>query len=253
MEQILCYLKSFYNWISDNLQWLFSGLGVLILSSCYRYLCRLIKNIYKKVHNSFHLSALGRKNDKNSFMEETEWNNSTLNNQSSKSEAEIKKEHILHLFDPQFLVRVKTEGEYQYQLNVRLRADKKIVIKEISLVNKDDFIGNVSHPSNKLPFRSFIPQGNLDIKNTNIDNFKDVVSSTFRNKSYPVIDLTIGEEEQKSISFIGGFSTIQVQDGYEDLPLNHWSLMATYNINEVVTIPINIKVIGGANGYFWRN
>lgn len=252
MEPFLYYLKTIFNCICDNAQWLFSGLGVFILTKS----CSLTKNIYKpikKVFNSFLLSAIGRKTDKVSFMEETEWNNSILNNQSPKSEAVINKERILHLFDTQFLIRVKTEGEYQYQVNLRLRAEKKIVIKEISLVNKDDFIDNVSQPSHKLSFRSFIPQGNLDIKNTNIDNFKDVVSSTFRNKSYPVIDLTIGEEEQKSISFIGGVSTIQVQDGYEDLPLNHWSLMVTYNINEVVTIPIDMKVIGGDIGYFWHN
>ena len=68
-----------------------------------------------------------------------------------------------------------------------------------------------------------------------------------------VIDFTIEKDGQKSMSFLGGFHTIHESDGYEELPLNHWSIMVKYNIDEVEIIPIKMTVIGDFTGYYWQN
>lgn len=173
--------------------------------------------------------------------------------ESKSTEVKIESKSNLHLFDTRFLVRAKTEGEYQYQLNIRFRAEKKVVLKEIYLVNYNDFTGNVSQPMCKLPLSSFISQGILDIEKIKVDEFEKMVISTFKTEKNSIIDFTIEKDGQKSLSFIGGFYTIHESDGYEELPMNHWSIMVNYNIDEVEIIPIKMTVIGDFTGYYWQN
>lgn len=184
-------------------------------------------------------------------------NNGDCTNPSPKriktTERLTQRKSSLHVFDTHFYVRAKDEGEYQYQLNLRFRADIKVVLKEIILVNDHDFTGNVSQPKREVPFSCFIHQGILEIDKIKVDEFQETVISSFKENMIPIIDFAIEKDGQTSLSLIGDFQTIRESDGYTDLPMNHWNLVVKYNIDEIVSIPVTMTTIGDTFGYYWHN
>lgn len=156
----------------------------------------------------------------------------------------------LQVFDVKFYIRAVSAGEYHYQLDLRLRANIKINLKNIYIKNKFDFLGSVSHPKKELSFKSFITQGILDINSVDSDEFKrKIKEELFIGEESKVLDYKIDKEEQKSISLVGGFNTIRECDGYCECPINNWFLKVTYNIDEYIEVPISLTMLG-ERGYF---
>lgn len=160
----------------------------------------------------------------------------------------------LVIFDTDFYVRAVTEGEYQYQLNMRVRASSDITLKDAFIVNDNTFIGDSSKPCNQLKLASFIPMDCININTIDISEYKNVVISKISEDGIQVIDKNIKKGEQISISFVGAFITTRECDGNVDLPLNNWSFHLSYNIDGYINIPIKLEIAkGNINGYFWHN
>ena len=160
----------------------------------------------------------------------------------------------LVIFDTDFYVRAVTEGEYQYQLNMRVRASSDITLKDTFIVNDNNFIGDSSKPCNQLKLASFIPMDCININTIDISEYKNVVISKISEDGIQVIDKNIKKGEQISISFVGAFITTRECDGNVDLPLNNWSFHLSYNIDGYINIPIKLEIAkGNINGYFWHN
>lgn len=162
---------------------------------------------------------------------------------------------ILKVFDVEFLVRAVSEGKYQYQINLRLRATADLTLKEVYLVNKDRFTGNVSKEERELKLLSFIDYGTLDINRISVGDYRDRVVEAFDKEKKPVMDYNILKNSQISISFMGQITTIRECDGNIELPVNHWSLKVSFNVDEAVEIPIVLTFAQGGDvlGYYWHN
>ena len=78
----------------------------------------------------------------------------------------------LVIFDTDFYVRAVTEGEYQYQLNMRVRASSDITLKDAFIVNDNTFIGDSSKPCDRLKLASFIPMDCININTIDFQNIK---------------------------------------------------------------------------------
>lgn len=160
----------------------------------------------------------------------------------------------LTIFDTRFYVRAITEGEYQYQLDIRLRSDSNIVLKEAFIVNDNYFIGDISNRSKELRLITAIPRDSIDINTIKPSEYRNKVLTCIAEKGIRITDTKIASGEQISISCIGEFETIRECDGYDDLPINNWKLCLSYDIDSSISIPIKLSIAKyNTNGYFWHN
>ena len=172
----------------------------------------------------------------------------------NKNVEKQKSKNNLKIFDTKFYVRAIAEGEYQYQLDLRLRTECDIVLKDASLVNDDTFIGNVSKPSKELRFVSAIPSDNININTIKPSEYKSKVLASISEKGIRITDTRMASGEQISISFVGAFVTTRECDGHVDLPINNWSFCLSYDIDGNVCIPIKLNIAEcNINGYFLHN
>lgn len=166
----------------------------------------------------------------------------------------IARKHSIQVFDTRYLVRAITEGEYQYQLDMRIHANDDIVLKSVRLVNDNDFVGPWGNAKKHMKLIGYIPMEHLDINTIPNSQFEQIVTKAFQEVSVKTIDTKIAKGEQKSISFIGNINTTREQDGNVDLPIRNWKINIQFNIEDEVSIPIEAEIAkGNVNGYFWRN
>lgn len=157
-------------------------------------------------------------------------------------------EGSIRVFDEHLYFRCKTEGEFQYQVDLRIRAFENATLRKVYLKNHNEFIGDVSNARKNLCLVKFIPMGALKLSDIQIDRVEELVNETFCELSKNVQDFLITKDSQQSISFIGGFETIRECDRYMDLPMSHWSLCIEYNVDDSICIPLNANII--ANGVY---
>lgn len=163
-------------------------------------------------------------------------------------------DNSIRVFDTRFLVRTISEGEYQYQLDMRIHANDDIVLKSVHLVNDNDFVGPWMNPKRYVKLTGFIPMEHLDINAIPNSQYEEIVTKAIEEVGVKIIDTKIAKGEQKSISFVGGIYTTREPDGNADLPINNWKINLLYNIEDEVSIPIEAEIAkGNVNGYFWRN
>lgn len=161
---------------------------------------------------------------------------------------------LLRLFDEHFYLRSVTEGEYQYQIDVRLRALDNVSLRKVYIRNDNECFGSADKPLKQMEFRSFSPMGKVDIKETGIEDFNSFLKDGYDNNAVMIMDYGIKRDGQISISFVGNIVTIRESDGYVDLPLNHWKLYVEYNIDNIVCIPLkSIALKGSEYNFFWHN
>ena len=172
----------------------------------------------------------------------------------SESIEKYQSKNNLKIFDTRFYVRAITEGEYQYQLDLRLRSESNIILKEAFIVNDNTFIGNPSNPSKELRLVSAIPSGNININTIKPSEYKGKVFTCISEKGIRITDTRIASGEQISISFVGAFVTTRECDGHVDLPINNWSFCLSYDIYSNISIPIKLNIAEqNIYGYFWHN
>lgn len=166
----------------------------------------------------------------------------------------IAREHSIQVFDTKFLVRTITEGEYQYQIDMRIHANEDIVLKNVLLVNDNDFVGPWVNPEKYVKLTGYIPMEHLDINEVPNSQYEEAVTKAIKDVGVKIIDTKIAKGEQKSISFVGGIYTTREPDGNADLPIRNWKINIQFNIEDEVSIPIEVEIAkGNVNGYFWRN
>lgn len=150
-----------------------------------------------------------------------------------------------------FRTRYASEGEYQFQLDIRLYAKKGLItIKDIKISNKETFTSIDYMESNEVPLRRAIRMNLFDLVKVKKSDFVSKITKIYELHSYPTTDLKIQSGEMKSISFIDGITTIRQSDGYDELPLYQWVLEVSYNTEESVKIPIKLEPIGEVRGVY---
>lgn len=175
-------------------------------------------------------------------------------NREEKTPVSSSTEGSIRVFDEHLYFRCKTEGEFQYQVDLRIRAFENAILRKVYLKNHNEFIGDVSNARKVLSLVKFIPMGTLNLSDIRVDRAEELINKTFGELSKNVQDFFITKDSQQSISFIGGFETIRECDENMDLPMNHWSLCIEYNVNDLICIPLNANIIAnGVNNYFWHN
>ena len=175
-------------------------------------------------------------------------------NREEKAPVSSSTEGSIRVFDEHLYFRCKTEGEFQYQVDLRIRAFENVTLRKVYLKNHNEFIGDVSNARKDLSLVKFIPMGTLNLSDIQVDRAEELINKTFGELSKNVQDFLITKDSQQSISFIGGFETIRECDGYMDLPMNHWSLCIEYNVNDLICIPLNANIIAnGVYNDFWHN
>lgn len=177
-----------------------------------------------------------------------------LTSNNPAEEIGINIDNSIRVFDTRFLVRTISEGEYQYQLDMRIHANDDIVLKSVHLVNDNDFVGPWMNPERYVKLTGFIPMEHLDINAIPNSQYEEIVTKAIEEVGVKIIDTKIAKGEQKSISFVGGIYTTREPDGNTDLPIKNWKINLLYNIEDEVSIPIEAEIAkGNVNGYFWRN
>lgn len=177
-----------------------------------------------------------------------------LTSNNTAEEIGINIDNSIRVFDTRFLVRTISEGEYQYQLDMRIHANDDIVLKSVHLVNDNDFVGPWMNPERYVKLTGFIPMEHLDINAIPNSQYEEIVTKAIEEVGVKIIDTKIAKGEQKSISFVGGIYTTREPDGNADLPIKNWKINLLYNIVDEVSIPIEAEIAkGNVNGYFWRN
>lgn len=175
-------------------------------------------------------------------------------NITAGKEIVISNDHKIQVFDTRFLVRAITEGEYQYQIDMRIHANDDIVFKSVHLVNDNDFIGPWMNPERHVKLTGYIPMEHLDINAIPNSQYEGIVTAALHEFGKKIIDTKLAKDEQKSISFVGGIYTTREPDGNTDLPIRNWNINILFNIEEEVSIPIEAEIAkGNVNGFFWRN
>lgn len=177
-----------------------------------------------------------------------------LTSNNTAEEIDINIDNSIRVFDTRFLVRTISEGEYQYQLDMRIHANDDIVLKSVHLVNDNYFVGPWMNPERYVKLTGFIPMEHLDINAIPNSQYEEIVTKAIKEVGVKIIDTQIAKGEQKSISFVGGIYTTREPDGNADLPIKNWKINLLYNIENEVSIPIEAEIAkGNVNGYFWRN
>ena len=177
-----------------------------------------------------------------------------LTSNNTAEEIDINIDNSIRVFDTRFLVRTISEGEYQYQLDMRIHANDDIVLKSVHLVNDNDFVGPWMNPERYVKLTGFIPMEHLDINAIPNSQYEEIVTKAIEEVGVKIIDTKIAKGEHKSISFVGGIYTTREPDGNADLPIKNWKINLLYNIEDEVSIPIEAEIAkGNVNGYFWRN
>lgn len=148
----------------------------------------------------------------------------------------------LSIFDIEYKVSNIEEGDYHFQLDLRMRADSKITLRRLKLVNKDSFAGNSMREEKELELNTFIPYGFIDIDTIPKSKYKETVIDIFSKRKIKINDFYIDENQQISITFAGLITTIRECDGYSEFPLNNWSIIVEYNIDQVLILPIQLKL-----------
>lgn len=168
------------------------------------------------------------------------------------AEAKGSAQRGLEIFDSSLQMRCVTEGEFQMQLQFRLRAGKEdVYLREVALVNEEAFTGNMGDVRSGLKLLKFTEWGKLEIAHETIDGFykrgKDLYKSTAAVK---IMDLCIKAGEQKSMAFHDGVMSTRMPDGYEDMPRRGWSVRVAYNRDSVAVFPLQLSIVGKEQGYF---
>ena len=177
-----------------------------------------------------------------------------LTSNNTAEEIGINIDNSIRVFDTRFLVRTISEGEYQYQLDMRIHANDDIVLKSVHLVNDNDFVGPWMNPERYVKLTGFIPMEHLDINAIPNSQYEEIVTKAIEEVGVKIIDTKIAKGEQKSISFVGSIYTTREPDGNADLPIKNWKINLLYNIEDEVSIPIEAEIAkGNVNGYFWIN
>lgn len=175
-------------------------------------------------------------------------------NREEKMPVSSSTEGSIRVFDEHLYLRCKTEGEFQYQVDLRIRTFENATLRKVYLKNHNEFIGDVSNARKDLCLVKFIPMGTLKLSDIQVDRVEELINETLGELSKNVQDFLITKDSQQSISFIGGFETIRECDGNMDLLMNHWSLCIEYNVNDLICIPLNANIIAnGVYNYFWHN
>ncbi len=196
------------------------------------------------------LQSLETANDSLKDAIEVKESNKTI--RDSKGIFKLGKKTNLTIFDTQLRVRDIDEGEYQTQIDLRLRADENVSIRHVWLMNKEPFVGSCFKGSNKLELTGYIPYMLCDIDSMTNKDFEEF-SKDVNKSSTKVVDLHINKDKQISMSFVGTIVTIREMDGYMDLPVYGWSIKIEYNISDEVIVPLELIKSNGAKSCFFYN
>lgn len=146
----------------------------------------------------------------------------------------------LKLFDARFTGICLEEGDYIIQLNVRLRAEgDNVSLRQIFLCNKREFHGTTFQPLKQMEFKSFIKQSLFELSSDETVAQK-YLKEDYNKYSLSIMDTTIENGYNLSVSFVQFFHTIRQMDGYDELPLKGWALLVKYNVDSEVTIPFEL-------------
>lgn len=160
----------------------------------------------------------------------------------------------LQLFDVSFRSICLTEGEYILQLDVRMRSVKENVsIKRVLLRNRGSFTGSATKPLKAIELKSYLPQGVFELTNDHAVT-KHFVKDIYPTLSHQLLDMTIEKGRNVSISFVWFLETVHECDGWEDLQIEGWELVAQYNVDEEVAIPFSLMPLDDdKRGKYWFN
>lgn len=159
----------------------------------------------------------------------------TENVQLREQISELKKNpqnEELVILDPNFMIRFVTSYDIQVQLNFALSTKTKpVTIKEIQLCNEEGITGYMSDEKTSLGFNTIIPQSIVDINSLTEEDYRFLCKKALETNGVKVQGIHIEEGDVKFFSIICEFDTVRYPDGYEDLPLQNWSLKISYNID----------------------
>lgn len=167
----------------------------------------------------------------NPEIEELRTENAQLREQISDLKKKYQNEELV-IMDPVFMIRFVTNYNIQVQLNFALSTKTKpVTIKEIQLSNEEGITGYMSDEKTSLEFNTIIPQSIVDINSLSEDDYRSLGKKTLETNGIMVQGIHIEEGDVQFYSIISEFNTVRYPDGYEDLPLQNWSLRVAYNID----------------------
>lgn len=145
-----------------------------------------------------------------------------------------------------FRMRVVTEGKYQWQINLNLKAlYGDVEIDSITLKNKDSFTGNVTDELNQLFLHKYLPTTQkFDIEEHQETEFDSQIRTLFQEHAANVSGKQITNGKSLHCTLVDTTYTIRQYDCYDPMPSKGWSLEITYLGNRHLSIPLKLSVLG---------
>jgi hypothetical protein len=137
-------------------------------------------------------------------------------------------------------VCARNEGEIDFQCALRLTAKSgDIHLLDVWLEHREAVLGEY-HPTNRSEFVRAMPYTKRKLLALSADEFSTHVIKGMEKAIY-IRDLHLAEGQTRSLTFAERLITERLSDGYEDFPLNGWTLHATFSDQHVSVVP-NITI-----------
>ena len=161
------------------------------------------------------------------------------------SDSAFKKHDPLDMSVDFFKMRCVNEGDYVWQLNLRLKGaygDASNLQVEVS--NKINFTRLDYNEVRTIYMVRGLKDVDIDIEQeNNISILKNLWNRRLE-ANVDIKSLRISEGKECVISFMDLTHTIRLMDGYEPMPINDWKLIVNYNSKYKIEIPLNLYVFG---------
>lgn len=205
------------NWIADNKEWLFSGVGITI----FTILFFLLRKIFSK--------EISQRNEKDSLLEKPDL------------EINVDKSIIKHF----------GRNDYLSQINITITANngphtlKRLWLKAKSNRFFDENQGPLYTDKGML-FKQVFPFQEDDLLQVNGEAATQAIRS-MKSAQFSIRDKVINEGHTVSLSIIDKLLPARMPDGWEDMDLDGWQIIVEYDQNEKVVTSFSFLIHKSSN------
>jgi hypothetical protein len=199
-------------WIANNKEWLFSGVGITVISAFLYFL-----------KSQFSKRNLARENGGLALIR-------------SDLAINIEKAAIKHI----------ESNDYFFQINITITANngshtlKRFWLKAKSNRLFDENQGPLYTETGMLIARAF-PFQEKDLLGMRADAAKHIIDG-ISDAQFLIRDKAIPEGQTISLSVLGKILPARMPDGWEDMDLDGWQIIFEYDQNEKVSLPFGFLV-----------
>ena len=169
------------------------------------------------------------------------------------AESAFKFRRILNITDSCFRMRAVSEGEYQWQLDLKLKAvNADIKIDTIQLLNKSDFwTGNDGKDYNYLCLRKLLKDNNIfDIAKLNDSEFMIKGKTWYKSHELDANGIILEEGNGVLLTCADLTYSTHIMRDYDPMPKDGWSIIIQDTYGNSYATSLQLDILGKEPGCF---